>query len=217
MVLLWREAQEEARVVRLAQAAEVEALIALFASIAIEQGWQPDGALEKWTDRSVYFALCEGDDEAVLFGGGLQLLLPEESGALPCHTLWPDAPLFPSRVSGQPRCAHIAMLGLLAPRRGHPLHFWRLGIEMWRYCIARGMTTLFIEVTPRVLPLYRHLGWPLTICGEKRLHWGEECFLCMMELPQVAQVVLTRAQRSAHYHRIIAQALRLDEADASDG
>lgn len=134
---------------------------------------------------------------------------PEESGTLPCHILWPTAPLYPSR-NGKPRCAHLAMLGLLGEARGHRLHFWHLGIEMWRFCIAVGITTLFIEVTPRVLPLYQYLGWPLTICGDTLLHWGEECYLCTMELPDVAQTLLRRAQNSRHYHRIIAQAFRLE-------
>jgi hypothetical protein len=36
------------------------------------------------------------------------------------------------------------------------------------------IATLLIEVTPRVLPLYWRLGWPLQIRGELRRHWGEE-------------------------------------------
>ena len=213
MVLLWREAEGVPGVVRLTQEGEVEALIAVFAAIAAEQGWRPDGALQAWAGRSVYFGLWE-ERFPTRFLGGLQLLLPEVSGHLPSHLLWPEAPLYPAHGSKGPRCAHIAMLGLLAQARGHPLHFWRLGIEMWRYGVAHGLTTLFIEVTPRVLPLYRHLGWPLTVCGAPRLHWGEECYLCTMELPEVAQVLLRRAQKSRHYQAIIAQALRLAPEEA---
>ncbi|BCM94489.1 hypothetical protein IAD21_06396 (plasmid) [Abditibacteriota bacterium] len=208
MQMLWQEAESAASVVRLTNAAEVRELVAVFAAIAAEQGWEPGGALEQYTQRSVYFALRGGAWGTHLLGG-LQLLLPEESGTLPCHILWPTAPLYPSR-NGKPRCAHLAMLGLLGEARGHRLHFWHLGIEMWRFCIAVGITTLFIEVTPRVLPLYQYLGWPLTICGDTLLHWGEECYLCTMELPDVAQTLLRRAQNSRHYHRIIAQAFRLE-------
>ncbi len=208
MLSLWQEVGGDTRVGRLTQADEIEELIGLFEAIAAEQGWHPGGALRQWEERSVYFGLRGGEPSAPLLGG-LQLLFPEASGRLPCHALWPEAPLLGARASGQPQCAHIAMLGLVSAARGHPLHFWRLAIEMWRYCIAAHLMTLFIEVTPRVLPLYRHVGWPLTICGERRLHWGEECYLCRMELPEVARVLLTRAQNSPHYQSIIAQALRL--------
>ena len=74
---------------------------------------------------------------------------------------------------------------------------------------GHGLTTLFIEVTPRVLPLYRRLGWPLTIVGERRIHWGEECYLCTLGLPDVARVLLEKAEHSAYYRQIVAQAFRV--------
>ena len=36
--------------------------------------------------------------------------------------------------------------------------FWHLAVEMWRYCVGEGIATLFIEVTPRVLPISTS-GW----------------------------------------------------------
>jgi hypothetical protein len=80
---------------------------------------------------------------------------------------------------------------------------------MWRYCVGEGITTLFIEVTPRVLPLYQRLGWPLTICGERRQHWSEDCYLCTLGIPDVAEALLRRAEHSPYYRQIIAQAFRV--------
>jgi hypothetical protein len=80
---------------------------------------------------------------------------------------------------------------------------------MWRWCVGEGIATLSLEVTPRVLPLYRRLGWPLQIRGEARVHWGEECYLCTLGVPEVAEALLRRAGRSPYYRHIIAQAFRV--------
>lgn len=72
--------------------------------------------------------------------------------------------------------------------------------------------TLFIEVTPRVLPLYHRLGWPLNIVGELRSHWGEDCYLCTLGIPEVAEALLRRAEHSPYYRQIVAQAFRVTTA-----
>ena len=173
----------------------------LFEAVSEEQGWQPGAALRDFRPQSVYFALNRADEES--FIGGLQLVLPDASGRLPCQAVWPD-------VQGVPqRSAHIAILAVEAAYRGTPLLFWHLAVEMWRYGVSHGLTTLFIEVTPRVLPLYRRLGWPLTIVGERRVHWGEACYLCTLGLPEVARVLLEKAEHSAYYRQIVAQAFRV--------
>ncbi|MBV9468436.1 MAG: hypothetical protein JOZ57_04270, partial [Abitibacteriaceae bacterium] len=105
--------------------------------------------------------------------------------------------------------AHVAMLAVDEAYRGRSILFWNLAIEMWRHCVGEGITTLFIEVTPRVLPIYRRLGWPLQIRGELRRHWGEDCYLCTPVIPDVDQALLQRAEHSPYYRKIIAQAFRV--------
>jgi len=201
MVSLWRDGTDSIEVVRLARHDEVGELVRFFEGVAQEQGWQPEEALSDWVPRSVYFALQETQATRA-FVGGLRLVLPDEQGRLPSHELWPEVPL-------NPRSGHIAILALESAARGQGLLFWRLAVEMWRYCVGQGITTLLIEVTPRVLPLYRRLGWPLRIVGERRMHWGEECYLCTLGIPEVAQVLLQKAETSAYYRAIVSQALRV--------
>lgn len=193
--------QSGIEVVRLTENHEIEELVRFFEAVSEEQGWQPGAALRDFRPQSVYFALNRADGES--FIGGLQLVLPDAGGRLPCQTVWPD-------VQGTlQRSAHIAILAVEAAYRGTPLLFWHLAVEMWRYGVGHGLTTLFIEVTPRVLPLYRRLGWPLHIVGERRIHWGEACYLCTLGLPDVARVLLEKAEHSAYYRQIVAQAFRV--------
>jgi GNAT superfamily N-acetyltransferase len=204
MSVLWADTDGSVRVVRLTEAKEISALVHLFEGIAAAEGWQPADALHRWRGRSIYFGL----QVSGRLIGGLQLVLPDSAGTLPCRSVWPDVPLIgPAR-----RNAHIAILAIEEASRGQGILFWRLVVEMWRYCIAEGITTLFIEVTPRVLPLYRRLGWPLVIQGELRRHWGEDCRLCTLGIPEVAAALLRRAERSTLYREIIAQAFRMTYA-----
>ena len=200
MLPLWKDAGSGVRVVRLTEPEEIETLVRLFETIAQAEGWEPGNALRLWQDRSVYFAL-EVEGQIV---GGLQLVLPDAAGSLPCQSVWPEAQVGPSG-----RCAHIAILALDAAVRGQSLLFWRLAVEMWRHCVGTGVNTLFIEVTPRVFPLYRRLGWPLKVEGELRRHWGEDCYFCSLGIPEVAEALLRRAEESGYYQQIIAQAFRV--------
>ena len=195
---------------------EVDALIGLFEDIAFVEGWEPGEALRLWQERSLYFALHVRGALA----GGLQLVLPDQgkslkapslSPVLPFQSLWPEVPVFTDTGSHHLyyRSAHVTVLVLEAAVRGEGLLFWNVVIEMWRYCVGQGITTLFLEVTPRVLPLYQRLGWPLTICGELRRHWGEDCYLCTLGIPEVAEAILRRSERSPYYREIIAQAFRV--------
>lgn len=200
MLPLWEDAASGVRVVRLTEPEEIETLVRLFEDVADVEGWHPEGALRLWLSHSVYFALLVQGKIV----GGLQLVLPDALGALPCQTLWPEV------AAGSSHCAaHIAILALEEAYRGQGLLFWRISVEMWRYCVGEGIAHLFIEVTPRVLPLYRRLGWPLGIVGELRLHWGEDCSLCTLGIPEVAETLLRRAERSGYYRQIIAQAFRV--------
>ena len=203
MLSLWENVGEGVRVVRLTTPGEVEALVQLFEGVAVSEGWKPEAALRSWRDRSVYFALeVQGE-----LAGGLQLVLQDEAGAFPYQTIWPEVPLF---APGHQ--AHVALLAVRAPFRGRTLLFWRLVIELWRYCVGEELASLSIEVTPRVLPLYWRLGWPLQVQGELREHWGEPCYLALLGVPEVAEALLRRAAHSAYYREIISQAFRIDLA-----
>jgi hypothetical protein len=200
MVVLWSDPASSVRVVRLVEPEEIETLVCLFEEVAEQERWQPNGALRLWLERSVYFAV-EVQGQIV---GGLQLVLPDASRTLPCQSVWPEVPIRP--ISG---CAHVAILALAKDIRGQNLLFWRLAVEMWRYCVAERISMLYIEVTPRVLPLYRRLGWPLVIRGELRLHWGEDCSLCSLGIAEVAETILRRSEGSPFYRQIVAQAFRV--------
>lgn len=200
MLPLWNDDATGVRVVRLIGSHEEEELIEVFEEIAEAEGWEPGTALRRWQHRSVYFAL-QVQGRIV---GGLQLVLPDASGMLPCQTVWPDV-----KISNFGRCAHVAILAVEEAYRGHEMHFWRVVVETWRHCVGTGIATLFIEVTPRVLCIYKRLGWPLLIEADRRMHWGEECFLCSLGIPEVAERLLRRAERSPYYRRIVAQAFRV--------
>lgn len=208
MVSLWEVSVSGVRVVRLTESQEIESLVRVFEGVADAEGWQPEGALRLWLDRSVYFAL-EVQGQIV---GGLQLVLPDAAGTLPCQSLWPEVPVGPSN-----RCAHVAILALEEAVRGQSLLFWHLAIEMWRYCVGNGIAQLFIEVTRRVLPIYQRLGWPLNIQGELRYHWGEDCYLTTLGIPEVAEALLRRAEHSTYYRQIIAQAFRVSLSIRDEG
>ncbi len=121
MLSLWRGAATGVEVVRLTEAAEVAEVVRRFEDVTQAEGWQPAGALRRWMSRSVYFGVqVEGE-----LAGGLQLVLPDTRGTLPCQDLWPEVPLrevtSPTRStrngSGRHRYAHVAMLAVEAARR----------------------------------------------------------------------------------------------------
>lgn len=199
MLPLWEDAPSSVIVTRSTGADETDSLVRLFEDVAAKEGWQPSGALRSWLNRSVYFRLYKGG----ILTGGLQLVLPDGSVTLPYQSVWPEMPV-PLHT------AHVAVLALLEEHRGQGMLFWHLAIEMWRHCVGHGIMTVFIEVTPRVLPLYQRLGWPLVIQGELRTHWGEPCYLCSLGIPEVAEAILRRAEHSNYYRQIIAQAFRVE-------
>lgn len=183
-----RRLGDQADVMALTEPDEQERLIALFERIATMEGWQPEDALRRYGQRSVYLA-------ALLNGGmqgGVQLVLPDASGGLPGRDVWPEID-----QTGEGTAAHVAVLALLPQARGHVSLFGRLCVELWRTCRALGVQTLWLEATPGTLRVYRRLGWPLEVVGELRKHWGEECCLCRMGVEAVSQALRQKALRSA--------------------
>jgi GNAT superfamily N-acetyltransferase len=181
------------------QPAEIESLISLFERIAVEQEWRPGAQLRAYPFHSVYFGLFAGTELA----GGLQLVVSSESERLPCLTVWPELGL-----AQRPDVADIALLALDREYRGQQKLFWLLCVEMWRYCRDHGIATLWVEVTPARLQLYRRLGWPLEIAGDLRLHWGEECYPCHMAVEDVREAIEARAQSTPAYRKLLEQAYR---------
>ena len=197
---LWSNAEQGVQVVRLEEPGEIETLVRFFEGVADAEEWQHNGALRLWIKHSVYFALeVQGQ-----IAGGLQLVVPNAEGTLPCQNVWPEV-----AVPSKNHVAHIAILALDANVRGKQKLFWPLTAEMWRYCVGERIATLYFEVTPRVQPLYQRLGWPLVIKGERRIHWGEDCYLCTLGIPEVAETLLRRAENSLYYQQIVSQMFRV--------
>lgn len=180
---------------------DLEPLLLFFEQIAQEQDWRPGDQLRAYQDRSVYFALHR-DGRLI---GGLQLVPGRVGEKLPCQSVWPELEL-----AGRDDIANIALLALDKPVRGKNRLFWLLCVEMWRYCRAKGITTLWMEVTPANLRCYHRLGWPLHVAGPLRSHWGENCFPCCMNVREVEEAVVQKARLSSAYQAIVQQAYRAE-------
>jgi hypothetical protein len=203
MLPLWNDADHSVRVGRLKDTEEIEALVRLFEDVAEEKGWFPDGALRQSIDRSVYFALEAHDHLA----GGLQLVSADRDGRFAFQEVWPEfAP------SHHGRSAHVAIMAFSPAFRGEGRLFWHLAAEMWRHCVGTRVTKLYIETSPRILPIYRRLGWPLKTEGELRRQWGAPTYLCSLGIPDVAEALLRRSEHSTYYRQIVSQAFRVDMA-----
>jgi hypothetical protein len=189
---------------RAASAGEAGDLVRLFERIAAEEKWQPGDQLLAHVGRSTYFGLWaqgEGRDEKRLVGG-MQLVRPDAEGRLPCCGVWPDLDFV-----GRKDIAHIAVLAVVPEWRGKfGGLFWLLAAEMWRHCVLTGIKELWLEATPRTLRCYRRLGWPLQVRGELRLHWGEPCYVCSLDVCQVAGELARRAVRSPAYRSVLLHA-----------
>ena len=178
---------------------DVDRIIALFELIAQQEGWQPGDQLRAHRDASVDFGVSvEGE-----LAGGMQVVLPDEAGRFPFHTVWSEA-----AVEAPCRTAHVAVLAVRSELRGNLRLFWPLCVELWRFCVARGIETLVLEATPAMRARYCHLGWPLQQIGEMRSHWGEPCVLTAMNVQAVGGAMLTRAVRSPAFRTLIMEAMR---------
>lgn len=193
-------------------AGSIESILSLFERIAAQENWQHEGELRHHIDRSTYLGLyhrTEREEPQII--GGLQLVLPDpEIRTLPCHRVWAELP------TPVPRgVAHAAVLAVVPEWRGKmgdegirlPAAFWTLCAALWRHCLEAGINELWLEATPTMLRCYRLLGWPLTIQGELRVHWGEPCYPCKVSLREVAGSFAEKATRSALYRDIFLSAL----------
>jgi len=184
----------QTRIVRFDSGVEARPLLSLFERIAKEQNWKPGKQLRAYPKSAIYFGL---EVDGVL-AGGLQLVCGNAHEGLPCLTVWPELDL-----QGRNDVADIALLALDPTIRGRQELFWLLCIEMWRYCRDNGIHTLYVEVTPLNLRLYRRLGWPLQVAGPLRKHWSEPCYPCTMTITAAQQEVVDRSAKSPFFQRIL--------------
>ena len=117
------------------------------------------------------------------------------------RTVWPEVEL-----GDETGAAHVTILALKEAYRGRCGLFWPLCVELWRLCRRQDVRTLLLEATPPTLRLYRRLGWPLEIVGDLRRHWGEDCYLCGMDVRAVAETLTEKALRAETYRDLVAQA-----------
>lgn len=188
---------------RLTTEPEIRGLLHLFANIASEQGWQPGDYLTSYPETAQHIALIR-DREII---GGLQAVLPNAEGKLPCHHVWPE-------VSLPKACAHVTIIGLKPTFRGRVELFWALCQDLWCLCADHKISTMVLEATPRMLTLYQRMGLPLKVVGELREHWGEPCYLTSVETIAVAGSVVIRARYSEVFRRLVLDALQPDAASA---
>lgn len=177
---------------------EIASLLEQLGRIAAELLWQPADQIHAHADQAVHIAALEGDKTA----GGLQVIVNNEVSSLPCLNVWPEVSM------GMQPAARITILALEREYRGHPGLFWPLCVELWRWCQAAGIRTLFLEATPATMRVYQRMGWPLEVAGELRLHWGEDCYLCRTDIRQMEKEITRRASKSTRYQAFLEQAHR---------
>jgi hypothetical protein len=184
-----------------AGSAEIDNLSAIFDEIALEQGWNPGDDLLRYSHRSIYFPTnCAGS-----LAGGLQLVLPDETGTWPFHAVWPEIDL-----GCRSDVAHVAVWAVLAAFRGNAtLHLLPL-VDMWRYAVRSGITELRMEASPAKCAAYRRMGLPIEIDGPLRCHWGEPVLPCAISVEAVEKSFNVMAERSERYRFLVERGYRRD-------
>ena len=175
---------------------QAEPLLALFESVARQEGWQPGGQIRAYRKHSVYFAASVGEELA----GGLHLVLGG-TDVLPVLTVWPELCL-----QRRKDVADVALVAVTPQFRVRHDLLWQLFLTMWRWCADNDIAELWAEVPVENLPLYNRLGWNLRVAGPERLHWGEPCYPCRVGIRELADDFARRARTSAAYRRRLEQA-----------
>jgi hypothetical protein len=189
--------QDSIIVTRLNGPVAAEGLLAVFEAIAAEEGWCPGGQLRAYPEACHLAAQVRGT-----IVGGIQVVLPQAS-VLPYQAVWPEV-----EIPGAQRLAEVTIMAIRPEWRGRPSLFWPLCTELWRFCIAEQVQCLILQATPRMLERYRRIGWPLEVVGDLRAHWGEACYLCRLDVRQVAGALMELALRFPSYRGLIEQALQ---------
>ena len=191
---------QNAQVAALTELPESQLLIEVLEDIARQLGWQPGQQLHTCPPNAQHLAVLVGEEIV----GGLQFMAASPAGLFAFRQVWPEAEI------GDPAATiHITIMALREEYRGRFGLFWPLCVELWRHCGSHGIRSIVLEATPSTLRLYRRLGWPLEVVGELRMHWGEECYLCRMDVQEVAAALAAKAKKSDTYRVLVEQAHQL--------
>ena len=174
-------------------------MIEFFERIAREEGWQPGEQLRQQPETARHLGVTVQNKLV----GGVQVVLPTDDNKLPYSAVWPDIQMNPAK-----RAAEVTVLAIDKAFRGRAGIFWPLCTELWRLCVREQIGTLVLEATPEMFDKYCRAGWPLEIVGDLRMHWGENCYLCIMSVQAVAGSLLQLALKSPTYRVLIDQAIR---------
>jgi N-acyl-L-homoserine lactone synthetase len=150
--------------------AEREAVYRLRYSTVLEMGWAepedfPD-AMERTDDDDDAIHVIAWDGEELV--GSARVVLPGEGRDLPLERE------FGLRVEAEyVEVGRTVIVPRLRGATGHALVV-ALFAGCWREMRRLGYTELVSAVPPRLIELYRSLGFTLIELGEARTHWGEE-------------------------------------------
>ena len=201
------EVGPETQIAELTEPDEIEELTQVLEDVARQLGWHPGGQLRVCQPVTRHLAVLVRGEVV----GGLQLVTTPDAGQLAFRSVWPEA------MISDTQAAHIPVLALREEYRGRFGLFWPLCVELWRCCCAQGVQAIIVEATAATLRLYQRLGWPLEIIGDLRPHWGEDCYLCRMDVQDVAAALALKAQKSKTYRLLVEQAYRSEVADCRLG
>lgn len=150
--------------------AEREAAFRLRCQTVIEMGWGtpeefPDGVEKTEEDERASHVLAWDGDELV---GTARVVPPREGRRLPLEVE------FGVRVD--PREVEVGRTVVVPRLRGATGHTLVVALfaRCWQEMRALGFTDLVSAVPPRMIELYRSLGFTVIELGASREHWGEE-------------------------------------------
>lgn len=204
-----------------------------FRTIATEQSWQPGNdlnATSPYAEFARFFVALRSGDSGEENGtpeiaGALYLVRGNSTNTLPTRSVWPEIDF-----GGRTDIADVFLLALAPKFRGGGLGlvrvgdsdggnrisgdgpikalpvFWQLCVGMWQWCHVEGIHELCGIATPRSTLLYRRLGWPLSIVGPERSHWGEPCVPFLLSVSAVHAEITRRAARGSQSYRQIMEA-----------
>ena len=113
-----------------------------------------------------------------------------------------------SGAEALPASPRPALLAVTPAYRGNVLAPWLLIAEAWRYGKEQNLLKVWGEVPVANLPAYNRIGWPWKKIGPARLHWGEPCYPCMIDLDELENIVIRRAKTSALHKEVLASMYR---------
>ena len=150
--------------------AEREAAFRLRYRTVVEMGWAkpkdfPDGIERTDDDDDAIHVIAWDGDELV---GTARIVLPREARELPLERE------FGLRAEAQDvEVGRTVIVPRLRGATGHGLVV-ALYARCWQEMRQLGFTELISAVPPRLVELYRSLGFTVIELGEARVHWGEE-------------------------------------------